>query len=117
MHGARNLEYIKTTFRESDILCLCETWAESTSAFAAGFSRELRVFYSPAVRTERRGRASGGLAVVLSKKFYSVKAISINKDFVIIQVNSHMVSFILCAIYIAPDNAIVLFLEDFFFYC
>ena len=99
MSGIKNLSSIKEELKESDILCLCETWHTLRLNYKQTGNHE--VFDSVGVKTFDRGRASGGLAMTLSNLLYkNTELISARDNFIFIKTNINNDTVIIGVVYI-----------------
>ena len=78
MSGIKNLGEIKRDIKESDIMCLCETW--HTNNLSLNLTNHHEIFEQVAVKTTERGRASGGLAIMLNSLIYKNNELLCVKD-------------------------------------
>lgn len=54
---------------KNDIICLSETWLHNENFSVPIFLQNYSVFSSKAIKEKSKGRASGGLAIFVKKKF------------------------------------------------
>ena len=69
--GLNNIIDIKEIVNSRSIVCLSETWSISQPSIISPTNEYTQqVLYSPAERSEERGRAKGGIAVISNKNIY-----------------------------------------------
>lgn len=113
VHGYSNIVDLKDHLGHMDILCVYETWSTSPSRISSLFFRDYLIHHAEGFRDESRGRASDGLAIILSKKFYSSTLLITAREFIIVKVNSHHASFLLCAVYLLSSTDVSNFIFTF----
>ena len=96
-----NLNDILKYTNSSSIVCVYETW--STTLPNIYFSKTQEIIYSQATRVAERGRARGGIMIVLDRNVYRMENLIINENFVIVRIISCNLIFILCVVYISPS--------------
>lgn len=84
-----------------DIVCISETWMVSTPHSCSPHNFDL--ISSPAVRSAKRGRASGGLLIALKSSIYKHNIIKITEQCIYVKIVSSKTKFILGIVYVKPD--------------
>lgn len=113
VHGIANIEDIKQQFDRQDILCLYETWIVEWGPRFNAFSNSMDIYNIPAVREARKGRAKGGVTIVLDKSYYSSQLIMIESNFMVIKVQANGFFFLLVVVYAPPSIDFPSFLSNF----
>ena len=99
MSGLKNFDNIKENIKESDIICLCETW--HTYKCNISLSQNHEISDRVAIKTAERGRASGGLAIALNNKIYkNTEFLCARDEFLFIKTNVNESIVIVGVVYI-----------------
>lgn len=89
---------------EFEFICLAETWLESEPNLNQNLMNKFNVIFSKAVRNNSRGRASGGILFLCSKRYKSV-VLDISRYWIIIKVTAtNSFSFIVGGLYFPPGG-------------
>lgn len=112
-HGFSNLSDLESFVKDSDVLCICETWLTSTVITLPGFLHNFNYMCNPASKNAIHGRASGGLMVCYNSKHCRLESILSLSNFIFVKVFTKNSFFILCLVYIPPHMKMDKFLLNF----
>lgn len=110
LYGYKNLDDISSFVNGADILCVCETWLTVDPSYVPSpFSHFVS---SPAIKSSKYGRASGGLIIFYDSKKFRFDLIDSKRYFITCRIFNETIEFILCFIYIPPNNDIQNIIND-----
>lgn len=103
MSGFSNIEdLLQQCGVDFKVVCLCETWLTREPDPVQPLSRDFNMFYSPALRERSRGRASGGLIIYYSRKFFEACVLDISPWWIVCTLKSKGFMSILALVYFKP---------------
>ena len=105
---------MRDEINELSIVNIYETWnVNEPSVNVTGLSNYAQeLLYSPAVKTELKGRAKGGIIMCNNKKFSQSKKVYVSSNCILAKIEMSQVSFILGVLYISPLTDIKPILND-----
>lgn len=87
---------------------MSETWLTSTPNISSPFSSgDCAVIHSEAVRQFRRGRARGGLIVLVNASIYKLELIDRQENYIVVKIDSNKLNIIVCLVYVSPNEQFV----------
>lgn len=90
-------------FSQYHVICLVETWVMSTEVNLPNYLNEFNLYMSRAVREKSRGRASGGLMVLVRKSISDVEIIENSNLYIVIKFSLGKEVVILGNVYLPPS--------------
>lgn len=88
------------------ILCVCESWCELGTLDLFN-STDMQTILSPAVRTNKHGRAMGGLFVAYNPDIFKAEIVTVSTSFIFVKFIYFNFNFILGVVYLSPVNDFV----------
>lgn len=100
VHGYNNLLEGDVNLSQFDVIGIAETWREGSIKLPK-ILQSYSVIEQSAKRSFRKGRASGGLALLISSKF-KAKIINRNNNFIFAHLTSYILEIVVGIAYISP---------------
>lgn len=103
---------IKNELIKYDIIGLTETWIVNLSKEMENIFEEFYCFFSPAVKTFNKGRASGGLLLLIKRqKSVSVKILYQTEMWIVTEVKVNNDKLIVGVIYFSQQEKFEIYME------
>ena len=102
--GLKNIDDIRNIINCRSIIGLLETWCPSKPNWTLTSTLEYaqETIYSPAEKTEERGRAKGGIADSYNSNVFKVRILFISRYYVFSLIIKDNFQFILGSVYVSP---------------
>lgn len=106
-----NLDFkAQEVMRSFKIICLVETWVTKSEINLPNYLKDYKWFNSTAIRDKSRGRASGGLLILIHKTVNDIELIESNNLYIILKFTIDNEKFIVVNFYYQQFFYFILFL-------
>lgn len=104
VHGYKNVSSINSQLKDSDVICLVETWATHQVSSIVKGRKNFQIVQQTATKGTGRGRPSGGSLIAFDQKFNQGNATIKNKYFNLVHLNRGTNQVAVCACYIRDNE-------------